>query len=372
MNYFLDPNLIICTKLVSTCKRRNQQKNQLSQLNETLNDFVIVINTNVGVMENETVEPQTDGRYNNWKRIFDDEINSCQYQVIENSMDDKIKNALYKAVMAVENRMHDTISTAMDNVVIPRIEMALRSITGLSGHGPNSEIQNPDRRDFLGNAGTTSLMSASSRLDWNTNQDRNDETRYEENFEDGDFPALRPNFDRQTHTHHTNVKVFFKNWDCQVIKFKSVTFELEIIAFPCRYNGGKTLGNNFAARNLKRHCFLARGGSIWCAPSVLKLSNAVAGSQFATHVRPCSDWRSLSEAKPGETIHGNLKIASRCLTARCVSPLFGLFWFFSKSEHGGLDLPNAKFLAKVDKSGVFVTAVAYNWLASLLYGNGGF
>ena len=39
--------------------------------------------------------------------------------------------------MTVENRMHDAILTPMDKVVIPRVEMAVRSITGLSGHGPN-------------------------------------------------------------------------------------------------------------------------------------------------------------------------------------------------------------------------------------------
>ena len=51
--------------------------------------------------------------------------------------------------------------------------------------------------NFSGNARNTPLMSASSRLHLNTNQDRNDETRNEENFKDGDFPALRPNCDRR-------------------------------------------------------------------------------------------------------------------------------------------------------------------------------
>ena len=97
--------------------------------------------------------------------------------------------------------MHDAILTAMDKVVIPRVAMAVRSITGSSGHGPCSEVQNPDRRDFLGNAGNTPLMSASC----NTSQDKNDETRNEENFEDGDFSVLRPNYDRRTQAHHNNV-----------------------------------------------------------------------------------------------------------------------------------------------------------------------
>ena len=45
-------------------------------------------------------------------------------------------------------------------------------------------------------------MSASNRLDLNIDQDRNDETRNVENFKDGDYPALRPKYDRRAHAQH--------------------------------------------------------------------------------------------------------------------------------------------------------------------------
>ena len=48
--------------MVSTRKKRNSQKRQLSQLNETMNDFVIGSNANVGAIENEILESQTDAR----------------------------------------------------------------------------------------------------------------------------------------------------------------------------------------------------------------------------------------------------------------------------------------------------------------------
>ena len=79
--------------------------------------------------------------------------------------------------MTVENRVHDAILTAMDKVVIPRVDMAVRSITESSVGGLSSLVQNksrPDRRDFSGNAENTPLMSSSSRLDLNIDQDRND------------------------------------------------------------------------------------------------------------------------------------------------------------------------------------------------------
>ena len=65
--------------------------------------------------------------------------------------------------MIVENRMHDAFLTAIDNVVIPRVEMAVKSITGSTGHGTNCEVQNPDRRYFFGNFRKAPLMSASTR-----------------------------------------------------------------------------------------------------------------------------------------------------------------------------------------------------------------
>ena len=115
----------------------------------------------------------------------------------------KLKGVSTTPVSIVESRMHEAILTAMNKIVIPRVEMAVRWITDWSRYGHNSEVQNPNRTDFLGNAGNTPLMSVSIRLDLNTNQDRNGETRNEEKFEDGEFPALRSSYDRRTQTHHS-------------------------------------------------------------------------------------------------------------------------------------------------------------------------
>ena len=93
--------------------------------------------------------------------------------------------------------MHGAILTAMDKMVTPGVEMTLKSYTGSSGQGPKSEVQRPDRSASFGNAGSTALMSASSQLNLNTNQDSNDETCNEGNFEDGNFPASTPSYERR-------------------------------------------------------------------------------------------------------------------------------------------------------------------------------
>ena len=154
----------------------------------------------MNVSEGEKLEQQTNGRPNDFERV---DNSAHQNQVIENNIDDQITRAVSSVVMTVENCMHDAILTAIDNVVYPRVEMAVKSITGSTGHGTNSEVQNPDRRNFLGNIRNFLLMSASSRLDLDNEINRNDETCYNEDFKDDDLPALRPNYDRRTHAHHT-------------------------------------------------------------------------------------------------------------------------------------------------------------------------
>ena len=84
--------------------------------------------------------------------------------------------------------------------------MAVSSITESPGQGPSSVVQNPYQRDFTGNTENNPLMSASSGIDLNVDLDRNDETRNVENFEDGDFPELRPNYDLRAHAHYSYVK----------------------------------------------------------------------------------------------------------------------------------------------------------------------
>ena len=134
--------------------------------------------------------------------MVDDEINACQNQVMGNNFDDKVKKAVDNAVNTVENRMHGATLPAMDSFIIQRVEMAVRSITGLSRHGPNSTVQNLDRMDFIRNRENTPLKSSSNRLDLNIDQDSIDEQRDVESFVDGDFPALRSNYDRHAYTHH--------------------------------------------------------------------------------------------------------------------------------------------------------------------------
>ena len=86
------------------------------------------------VTEIGNLEQRTSGHHKDFERFVD---NACQNQVSGNNTDDRIRDAVDSAVIVVGNRMYDAILTAINDVVIPRVEMAVRSITASCENGPN-------------------------------------------------------------------------------------------------------------------------------------------------------------------------------------------------------------------------------------------
>ena len=104
--------------------------------------------------------------------------------------------------MAFGKSMHDAILTDidnMDNVVMLKVAKAVKLTIGSKGHGRIGEDQNFHPMGFLRNVRNTALISAASRLDLDNELNRNDETYIIEKFQDGEFPALGPNFGRRPH-----------------------------------------------------------------------------------------------------------------------------------------------------------------------------
>ena len=141
-------------------------------------------------VENNTSEQQTNGQY---KESAKPVGSASQNQVVRDLIDDKIRKVTDNALLTLKNCMQDAILTAMDRMVMPRVEMNVGSITGLSRRRLNSVVRKPYLRDFTGNAENTPLKSTSTRLDQNIDQERIDDTRDVESFEVGDFPAIWPN-----------------------------------------------------------------------------------------------------------------------------------------------------------------------------------
>ena len=121
--------------MVSTRKGKHQNKTLSSQLNDSLNYFVMGIATQVGVAEDKRVGPQDGGPVTKFGSSIIGANSASYCQVIDRSVANKNKRKVDSVVAAVENRFHDAILTAIDSVVQPRVEMTARSTTGSSGQG---------------------------------------------------------------------------------------------------------------------------------------------------------------------------------------------------------------------------------------------
>ena len=103
-------------------------------------------------------------------------------------------------VDTVEDRIQNAILAAIDNIVAPKIELAIRSINASSGRDVTSVCANSERRERTGT--NTSFENASENSNTIGVTNRNDEAR--RNSQDGvselSFPGTQ--FDRQSHPHH--------------------------------------------------------------------------------------------------------------------------------------------------------------------------
>ena len=80
-------------------------------------------------------------------------------------------------VAAVTISIHGATLARMDTVITRKVEIAVRSITGSSGHELNNSAQNPDEWEFLSGTGNTQLITASTRSKLFMNHKWIDETR---------------------------------------------------------------------------------------------------------------------------------------------------------------------------------------------------
>ena len=106
-------------------------------MDDTLYDFDIGNGITVNTIGNEVLELQANGRHEDSERIAD---SASRNQVLGSNFDDRIRDAVHSAVITVDNHMQDAILTPMNNIVIPRVEMAVRWISGASGNEPNSIV----------------------------------------------------------------------------------------------------------------------------------------------------------------------------------------------------------------------------------------
>ena len=189
--------------MVSTRKKRQSNKRLLSQLDDFDRDMIIgndVSERQESVVVNKSTDDRdfTVGTSNNDSVVNG---NAMSVKTLEKCFNERIDREMSNIVDTVEDRIQNAILTAIENIVAPKIELAIRSINASSGRGATSVTANSERRERVGiNASFENASKINDTLDASN---ANDETRYSNPDEVSELSVPETHFDRQAQTHHS-------------------------------------------------------------------------------------------------------------------------------------------------------------------------
>ena len=126
--------------------------------------------------------------------------NMVNVQTLERFFNESIDREMSNFVDTVEDMIQNAISTAIDNIITPRVELAVRSINVSSRRDAVSVTAISEREEHIGIF--ASLANISERNLTFRELNTSDETRGNIPYEAKEFLVPRTHFDRQSHTHH--------------------------------------------------------------------------------------------------------------------------------------------------------------------------
>ena len=191
--------------MVSTRKKNQSNRKLLSQLRDHDQDIRIGNANNEG-QENIMVNEGTNDRdftvgFFSRNTFFNEKVVNAK--TLEGRFNEKIDREKSKIVDTVEDRIHNTILTAIDSIVAPKVELAIESFNASSGrdatsvtanseHGEHIEINNP----FKKASGNNNVLHVSNV---------NDGTRNNIPDEISELSVPEPRCDWQTYTQDTDL-----------------------------------------------------------------------------------------------------------------------------------------------------------------------
>ena len=187
--------------MVSTRKKRQSNKRLLSQLDDFEQD-VFIGNTASKRQENVAVNEGINDQEFTVGTSYDSSTvngNAMSVKTLERCFNERIDREMNNIVDTVEDRIQNAILAAIDNIIAPKIELAIRSINASSERDATSVSALSERREYTGiNA---SLENASVNNDTLGVTNINDETRCSFHDRVNGLSARGTQFDRRSPTH---------------------------------------------------------------------------------------------------------------------------------------------------------------------------
>ena len=125
--------------------------------------------------------------------------NALNVKFLERCFNEKIDRETSNIIDTVEARSQTAILTAINSIVAPKIEWAIRPINASSGRDVTRRVANSELGKHLGINASFENASENSNV-----RNGNDETRNDIPNEVNELSVPGTRFDRQTHTHHSH------------------------------------------------------------------------------------------------------------------------------------------------------------------------
>ena len=188
--------------MVSTRKKKQLNKRLLSQLDEFDQD-TIIDNAVSERQENAVVNEGTNDRdftvgTSNHGSVVNG--NAMSVKTLERCFNERIDREMSNIVDTIEDRIQNAILTAIENIVAPKIELAIRLINASSGRDATSVSTNSEHREHVGIK--ASFENASKNNGTLDVSNVNDETRHNNPDEVSELSVPETHFNRQARTHH--------------------------------------------------------------------------------------------------------------------------------------------------------------------------
>ena len=182
--------------MVSTRQKKQSNRRLLSQLDDFVQD-VIIGNAASERQESFAVNEVTNdrdftvGTSNNNLAIDESTVN---LKTLEKCFNERIDREMNNIVDTVENRIQNAILTAFDNIIAPKIELAIRSVIASSGRDVTSVTANSERGEHV--AINASFENASGNNNISHVSNVSDETRHNIPDEVSKLSIPETHFDR--------------------------------------------------------------------------------------------------------------------------------------------------------------------------------
>ena len=163
--------------MVSTRKKRQSSRWLLSQLDDFYQNMIIGNDVSER-QENTVVNEGTNDRDFTVGTSSKNSVvngNAMDVKTLERCFDERIDREMSNIVDTIEDRIQNAILTAIDNIVAPKIELAIRSKNASSGRDATSVSANSERKEHLGM--NTSFENVSGNNNTLGVSNVNDETR---------------------------------------------------------------------------------------------------------------------------------------------------------------------------------------------------